>query len=178
MQVISEDPGITIESLATLVKLTPYGIRYHLAGLAKSVGLHHSSDRKGGVWEVTGTKKRAQEAAPSRHPVGTQSRHPVGTQSRHPVCCGTEEAIQERVIAFCDVPRSTKELLYKVGRSDRTKFKRFVLRVLVEDGILEWTIPDKPNSRLQKYQLTAKGRKLAAMLAKNTAKPKEDGGSK
>ena len=63
MQVISEDPGITIESLATLVKLTPYGIRYHLAGLAKSVGLHHSSDRKGGEWEVTGPKKRAQETA-------------------------------------------------------------------------------------------------------------------
>ncbi len=61
MQVISEDSGITIESLATLVKLTPYGIRCHLAGLAKSVGLHHSSDRKGGVWEVTGSKNRAQE---------------------------------------------------------------------------------------------------------------------
>ncbi len=68
MQVISEDPGITIESLATLVKLTPYGIRYHLAGLAKSVGLHHSSDRKGGVWEVTGPKKRAQEAGPRSGP--------------------------------------------------------------------------------------------------------------
>ena len=53
MQVISENPGITIESLATLVKLTPYGIRYHLAGLAKSVGLRHSSDRKGGEWEIS-----------------------------------------------------------------------------------------------------------------------------
>ena len=62
MQVIAEDPGITIESLATLVKLTPYGIRYHLSGLAKSVGLHHSNDRKGGVWEVSGPKKRVQEA--------------------------------------------------------------------------------------------------------------------
>jgi len=68
MQVISEDPGITIESLATLVKLTPYGIRYHLAGLAKSVGLHHSSDRKGGEWEVTGPKKRAQETGPRSGP--------------------------------------------------------------------------------------------------------------
>ena len=117
----------------------------------------------------------------SRHPVGTQSapsRHPVGTQSRHPVCCGTEGSIQERVLSFCDVPRSTKELLDKVGRSDRTKFKRFVLRVLMEDGILEWTIPDKPNSRLQKYRLTAKGRTLAAALAKSAAKSKGKGRAK
>ena len=106
--------------------------------------------------------------------VGTQWRHPVGTQWRHPVGCGTEESIQERVIAFCDVPRSTKELLDKVGRSDRTKFKRFILRALVDEGILEWTIPDKPNSRLQKYRLTAKGRKLAASLAKNASKPKDN----
>ena len=109
---------------------------------------------------------------------GTQSRHPVGTQSRHPVNCGTEGSIQERVISFCDVPRSTKELLNKVGRSDRTKFKRFVLRVLMEDGILEWTIPDKPNSRLQKYRLTAKGRTLAAALAKSAAKSKGKGRAK
>ena len=77
MQVIAEDPGITIESLATLVKLTPYGIRYHLSGLAKSVGLHHSNDRKGGVWEVSGPKKRVQKVTPrsgaGRHPVAAPS---------------------------------------------------------------------------------------------------------
>lgn len=63
MQVIAEDPGITIESLATLVKLTPDGVRYHLKALAKSVGLHHSSDRKGGVWEVSGPVKTNRESA-------------------------------------------------------------------------------------------------------------------
>ena len=73
MQVISEDPGITIESLATLVKLTPDGVRYHLKVLAKSVRLHHSSDRKGGEWEVTGPKKQAQETGI----VGTQSKRLV-----------------------------------------------------------------------------------------------------
>jgi predicted HTH transcriptional regulator len=109
------------------------------------------------------------QSAPSRHLVAALSR---GTQSRHPVCDEGEKAIHERVIALCDVPRSTKELLEKVGRRDRTKFKRFVLRALMEDGILEWTIPDKPNSRLQKYRLTNKGRALAAMLTKkNSQKP-------
>ena len=32
--------------------------------------------------------------------------------------------------------------------------------------MIEYTIPDKPQSRLQKYRLTAKGRRLAASLAK------------
>ena len=48
-----------------------------------------------------------QEAGPR----GRAGRHPVAAPSRHPVSCGTEGSIQERVISFCDVPRSTKELL-------------------------------------------------------------------
>lgn len=36
-------------------------------------------------------------------------------------------------------------------------FKRF-LADLVEDGLVEYTIPEKPRSRLQKYRLTEKGR--------------------
>ena len=100
MQVISEDPGITIESLATLVKLTPYGIRYHLSGLAKSVGPHHSNDRKGGVWEVSGPKKRVQESTPrsgaGRHPVGTQSRHPVQGPSQRGLVQGPSQKTSKK----------------------------------------------------------------------------------
>lgn len=33
-----------------------------------------------------------------------------------------------------------------------------VLKKLVSDSLVEFTIPDKPNSRLQKYRLTKKGK--------------------
>ena len=41
--------------------------------------------------------------------------------------------------------------------TDRTKFRRKYIHPLLEIDILEQTIPDKPNSRNQKYCLTAKG---------------------
>jgi len=31
---------------------------------------------------------------------------------------------------------------------------------MLADGLIEYTIPEKPTSRLQKYRLTEKGRKL------------------
>lgn len=46
------------------------------------------------------------------------------------------------------------------GWRDRTKFRNQVLKPLMEAGWLEMTIPDKPRSSKQKYQVTAKGREL------------------
>jgi predicted transcriptional regulator len=56
--------------------------------------------------------------------------------------------------------KKISELLVIVGRSNRTKFRDQVLRPLIDSGLVEMTIPDKPNSRLQKYRLTEKGKQL------------------
>lgn len=54
--------------------------------------------------------------------------------------------------------RSGRELLDAAGYRSRTgNFKKGLQR-LIENRLLELTIPDKPNSRLQKYRLTAAGR--------------------
>ena len=56
------------------------------------------------------------------------------------------------------------ELMVLAKRRNRTKFRDQVLRPLLEVGLLEMTIPDKPRSSEQKYRLTAKGRDLLAEL--------------
>jgi len=35
-----------------------------------------------------------------------------------------------------------------------------LVKQLIEKGSIEYTLPEKPNSRLQKYRLTEKGRNL------------------
>lgn len=41
--------------------------------------------------------------------------------------------------------------------SDRKSFRERYLKPVLADGLIEMTIPDKPNSSLQKYRLTDKG---------------------
>jgi len=58
------------------------------------------------------------------------------------------------------------ELMGVLHLRDRMHFAREYLLPTLHTGLIEMTIPDKPNSRLQKYRLTDKGR---AWLA--SAKP-------
>ena len=45
-----------------------------------------------------------------------------------------------------------------MGLSDRKSFRERYLKPALADGLIEMTIADRPNSRLQKYRLTDKGR--------------------
>ena len=44
-----------------------------------------------------------------------------------------------------------------ISRTNRTKFRDQVLNPLIEDKLIEMTVPDKPRSSQQKYRLTKKG---------------------
>ncbi|HQF55743.1 MAG TPA: Fic family protein [Fibrobacteria bacterium] len=49
----------------------------------------------------------------------------------------------------------------KLGLSDRKSFRALYLAPAMEQGLVEFTLPDKPNSRLQKYRATAAGKAVS-----------------
>ena len=52
---------------------------------------------------------------------------------------------------------SRTELMKKLRLKDEKNFRVKYLQRALDAEIIERTVPDKPNSRLQKYRLTAKG---------------------
>lgn len=87
-----------------------------------------------GVQEVQVTPHEGTKSAPSRH--------------------------QVEILHMCLKDSFLVDLMRIVGRSDRTKFRNQLLNPLLESGLIEMTIPDKPTSRLQKYRLTEKGKQF------------------
>src|SRR3989304_9593637 len=82
--------------------------------------------------------------------VAPQVTEQVGTRlelSRH----------QVEILRKCLIETGITELMSIAGRTDRTKFRHQVLNPLIEAGLLEMTIPDKPTSGKQKYCITDKG---------------------
>ncbi|MBN1849857.1 MAG: putative DNA binding domain-containing protein [Deltaproteobacteria bacterium] len=57
-------------------------------------------------------------------------------------------------------PASRSDLQQSSGLRDREHFMNSVLKPLLQRGLLEMTIPNKPRSSKQKYRLTEKGRQV------------------
>lgn len=59
------------------------------------------------------------------------------------------------LLAVLQDEMSRSELMAALGLSDRKSFRVRYIQPALEAGLLEMTIPDKPNSRLQKYRKTS-----------------------
>lgn len=73
--------------------------------------------------------------------------------------------------AIINAPCSRGELQKAVGIKDREHLRKAYLEPLIAVDWIERTIPDKPTSRLQKYRLTEKGRRLLEQLEKERGRP-------
>ena len=74
----------------------------------------------------------------------------------------TQQVTQQvkTLINVLDKEMNRLEIQEKLNLSDRENFRAKYLKPALEQGIIEMTKPDKPNSRLQKYRLTILGKQL------------------
>ena len=89
-----------------------------------------------------------------------QEQHQVEHQDRHEEKHPVELTVTQRNVlnALEDGTLSRKEIFEKIGISGDTRaFKRHI-GPLLSRGFIKMTVPDKPNSKLQKYRLTDSGR--------------------
>lgn len=58
--------------------------------------------------------------------------------------------VEERIYEFCNIPRTITELAEYLGYKEKKSVRKH-LKPLLEIGRIAMTIPEKPNSRNQKY---------------------------
>ena len=61
---------------------------------------------------------------------------------------------------LADQVLSSGDITAALGKEYYSGYLRRIIKMLLADGIIEYTIPEKPRSRLQKYRLTEKGRQM------------------
>ena len=66
----------------------------------------------------------------------------------------------EQLLRVMKGEHARQELQTLLGLADREHFRKTYLLPALVAGCIEPTLPDKPNSRLQQYRLTEKGRRL------------------
>lgn len=68
------------------------------------------------------------------------------------------------ILTTCITPQNRKRILNLLNLTNHPKNYQSNILPLLDNGILEMTIPDKPKSPKQKYQTTEKGRKLLTII--------------
>lgn len=92
------------------------------------------------------------------HPVFAQEAFRIVTDQ---VTDQVTAQVTAQVAAMLDaakVPRTRDELQVAAGIAHREHFRKQYLLPLLEAGLIEMTIPDKPRSSNQRYRLTPAGR--------------------
>lgn len=75
---------------------------------------------------------------------------------------GTKSGLNQeelKLLKNCHESKSIIELMQLLDWKNRTKFRNRFIIPLIEQGLLAMTVPDSPNSRLQRYLITEAGKK-------------------
>ena len=95
---------------------------------------------------------------------------PGTTQVTDPVTDPVNMFVHALLVQLKESEKSISELLENMGLTHKKSFRDTYLHPALDAGLIERTIPDKPNSRLQKYRLTELGQStLVALKSDNPA---------
>ena len=100
--------------------------------------------------------KSTRQVNPTSRP--DKSTRQVNPTSRLRLMANSESRAKLLVALLAGGELSRRELMEQIGLRDRESFYALYILPSLDIGFIEYTIPDKPNSRLQKYRITAKGR--------------------
>ncbi|MGN0337619.1 MAG: ATP-binding protein [Lachnospiraceae bacterium] len=84
-----------------------------------------------------------------RESISPNIRHQDSTQDN--TQDNTQVTVEDRILQFCVIPRSKKEIAEQMGYKDAKSFSIRYMKPLIECGKLAMTNPEKPKSRNQKY---------------------------
>lgn len=104
---------------------------------------------------------------PKTRGVKREPRRPRSVPSLSQVCPKTiTEKILLKIMVKVTQPKAIIELMEITGEKNRTRFRSDVLRPLFKNGMIEMTLPEKPNSSKQRYVATEEG----MLMLKNVRK--------
>ncbi len=95
----------------------------------------------------------------------TKSGSPLKSQSGLGGQSGVESGVEsEMALQIIDLLKDTQlsksEIAHGLGKNKPTRYLNDLMKKLLGDGYVVFTIPEKPNSCLQKYSITEQGKEL------------------
>lgn len=114
------------------------------------------------ISEVSGNQFTARVQRPTAQldEAGEQATAPVTGQVTDPVTDPVVDPVVRLLQTLTAGPLAPSEIQQRLELKHRPTFRANYLRPALERDWIEPTLPDKPNSRLQQYRLTAQGRDL------------------
>lgn len=86
----------------------------------------------------------------------------VGSGMGDPVTGQVTDPVLRLLQTLIGEPKAPSAMQADLGLKHRPTFRANYLYTALEADLIEMTIPDKPNSRLQKYRLTELGKQTLA----------------